>query len=291
MALIAMASARSPGLTTSALALGLSWPKPRRVLLAELDPDGGTIAGARAANPDPGLQTLAAAGRHYLSPGLVTHNLQTLPAGLAVLMSPASPDRCSAALAALNEVGLGETLKAIPDFDVLADCGRIDHASPALPVVQEADAVIFVVRPTLREIVGLRGRLETLELRPTTRAGIVVVKDGPHRVEDVGAAFTLPVIGTLEWEPRAASAINDGRRVLRPSKLLRSAETLAADLVRQVLEREPLLGASTDTRPDRNAIFSPETVSHSPAPVPSPDWTAQGGRPEDQTAARWGAAL
>jgi hypothetical protein len=215
MALLAMASARSPGLTTAALALGLSWPKSRRPLVAELDPDGGTISARHAANPDPGLKTLAAAGRHYLSPALVTSHLQTIHAGLHVLMSPASPDRCTAALGALNPVGLGEVLRAIPNFDVIADCGRIDSSSPALPVVHSADALVLLVRPSLHEIVGLRTRLETLELPQTTWAGIVVVKEGPHSVEDVAAAFTLPVIGTLEWDPRAASAINDGRRLLR----------------------------------------------------------------------------
>jgi hypothetical protein len=293
MALLAMASARSPGLTTAAVTLGLAWPKSRQVFLAELDPDGGTIAGRHAANPDPGLKTLAAAGRHYLSPGLVTSQLQTLPTGLPVLMSPASPDRCTAALGALNPVGLGATLRAIPDFDVIADCGRIDSSSPALPVVREADAVIFVVRPSFQDIIGLRGRLETLELPSTTRAGIVVVKEGPHCVEDVAAAFTLPVVGTLEWDPRAASAINDGRRQLRPSKLIRTAEALAASLVSQLNDQDPLVRVSTgpDAALDPRDAGSPDASSHSPEMIPSPDWTAPGDRALNRPSARWGAAL
>lgn len=293
MVLLAMASARSPGLTTAAVALGLSWPKPHQVFVAEVDPDGGTIAGSHAANSDPGLKTLAAAGRHYLSPGLVTSHLQTLPAGLSVLMSPASPDRCTAALGALNPVGLGETLRTIPDFDVIADCGRIDSSSPALPVIREADAVIFVVRPILREIVGLRGRLETLELPQPTRAGIVVVKEGPYRLEDVAAAFTLPVIGTLEWDPRAASAINDGRRLPGPSKLIRSAEILAAALASQLHGQEPVprVSAEPDTPTEPVEAGLAETVYHSPGAIPSTDWTAPDQRAAGRPTTRWGAAL
>ncbi len=293
MALLAMASARSPGLTTAALVLGMSWPKPGKVIVAELDPDGGTISGRHAANPDPGLKTLAAAGRHYLSPPLVTSHLQTLPTGVPVLMGPASPDRCTAALGALNPVGLGATLREIPGFDIIADCGRIDSSSPALPVVREADAVVFVVRPSLREIIGLRGRLETLELPQTTRAGIVVVNEGPHSLEDVAAAFTLPVIGTLEWDPRAAAAINDGRRLMRPSTLIRSAETLASVIASQLHERErlPQPSSAPSAPPDLRSAGSRETAARSPGTIPSAEWTTSSDRAVHQSTTRRGAAL
>lgn len=284
MALLAMVSARSAGLTTSALALAGSWP--RKVLLAELDPDGGTIAAGRAANADPGLKTLAAAGRHYLSAGLVTSNVQALPGGLEVLMSPASPDRCVAALTALNPVGLGETLKAIPGLDVIADCGRIDSNSPALPVVHQADAVIFVVRPTLGDIVGLRGRLETLDLRPTTRAGIAVVKNGPHDIDDVAAAFRLPVVGSLDWDPRAASALNEGRRVPGRSRLIQAAERLAADLAAQ-LQAVGTADQEVDVRREDPAAPTPSPARGG---VPSPAWTAPGAPASEATSAFRGAA-
>jgi hypothetical protein len=307
MALVALASARSPGLTTSALALALSWPEPGRVLLAELDPDGGTIAERHAANPDPGLNTLAASGRHYLSPGMVTSNLQRLPGGLPVLLSSASPDRCVAALAALNPVGLGETLRDVPGFDVLADCGRIDSNSPALPVLREADAVIFVVRATLEDIVGLRARLETLDLARGTRAGIVVVDSGPHKVEDVAAAFTLPVVGALAWDTRAATALSEGRHVLGSSKLMRSAERLAADLAAQI-GSEMVTGPAADNSgplPPHNAqgmadqgvrvempsSQRPPGPPAVPSSVPSPAWTTPSESVPTRPAASWGATL
>jgi hypothetical protein len=270
---------------------------PRRALLAELDPDGGTIGSARAAAPDPGLKTLAASGRHYLSPGLVASNVQALPNGLLVLMSPASPDRCVAALAALNLVGLGETLRSIAGCDVIADCGRIDSSSPALHVVHEADAVIFVVRPTLVDIVGLRGRLETLDLQPTARAGIVVVKQGPHQVEDVSAAFTVPVVGTLEWDPRAAAALREGRRVLGRSKLMQSAERLAADLASQLVPEGNSAHTESSTAPAAGSGTgqdwreAPSSGRPPPAAsMPSPAWTESQAIP-DRSASRSEAAL
>jgi hypothetical protein len=301
MALVALVSARSPGLTTSALALALSWPEPGRMLLAELDPDGGTIAGRHAANPDPGLNTLAASGRHYLSPGMVTSNLQRLPGGLPVLLSSPSPDRCVAALAALNPVGLGETLRDVPGFDVLADCGRIDSNSPVLPVLREADVVLFVVRATLEDIVGLRARLETLDLADGARAGIVVVDSGPHKVDDVAAAFTLPVVGNLAWDTRAATAICEGRRVLGASKLLRSAEELAAGLAGQVgsevaADRAGSLppvaeSGLSDQGVQIEAPSSPRppVAPASPYTAPSPAWSVSSESVPTQPAASWGA--
>lgn len=278
MALVAFASARSPGLTTSTLALALSWPRP--VLLAELDPAGGTIAGWRAANPDPGLKTLAASGRHYLSPSLVTEHTQSLPNGVMVMMSPPSPDRCAAAFAALNPVGLADTLRSIPDRDVLADCGRIHSNSPALPIVREADAVIFVIRAALVDIVGLRARLETLELQPGFRGGIVVVKGGPLTVEDVAAAFTLPVIGTLEWDPRAASALNEGRLLLGRSKLAPAAHKLADDLSAQ------LPSEATNGRSGQPANQGPSAT-----PIPSAAWNSPTDPQDSWPASTTGAAL
>jgi hypothetical protein len=276
MALIALASARSPGLTTAAVAIASGWPAPRRAVLAELDPDGGTLAGRHAANPEPGLKTLAAAGRHYLSPAMVIESLQHLPAGLPVLLSPPSPDRTVAALAALSPVGLGETLRCLPGFDVLADCGRIDSNSPALPTLREADAVVFVVRSTTEDIVGLRDRLETLDLTSTQlRAGIVVVDSGPHRPGEVAGAFRLPVIGTLDWDPRTAEAICESRRLPHASKLMRSAARVAADLAAQL----PAPAAAVDPRAGLRPYPPPPPPSTG---APSPAW---GSAPTDSP---WG---
>ena len=50
MAVVALGSVRSCGVTTLALALAATWPKERRVLLVEADPAGGTLAAAGQAS-------------------------------------------------------------------------------------------------------------------------------------------------------------------------------------------------------------------------------------------------
>lgn len=269
MALVAFGSVRSPGLTTSVLALAASWPEDRPAILAELDPDGGTIAARRAANPDPGLKTLAACGRHYLSPPMVLDNTQRLSNGTPVLLAPPSPDRTVAALAALTPVGLGEVLRSLPGFDVLADCGRIDSRSPALATMGDADVAIFVIRPTVGDIVGLRDRLETLEVSSARlRAGIVTVGDGPISASEIAETVRLPVISTLEWDSRSADSICEGRRLPPSSKLFRSAQRLAADLAGQlpVLPQPDSLGASP----------TPSILGSDADGQPSPQWAGAG---------------
>jgi hypothetical protein len=132
-----------------------------------------------------------------------------------------------------------------------------------------------VMRAALVDIVGLRARLETLELDPSVRAGIVVVKGGPLALEDVAAAFTLPVVGTLEWDPRAASALNEGRLLLGRSRLAKSAHNLAGDLAAQ------LVSESSHARTGEPADRGP-----SANPVPSAAWNPPSDR---QDADRAGA--
>jgi Flp pilus assembly CpaE family ATPase len=63
VSVVALGAVRSCGVTTLALALAATWPSSRRVLLAELDLAGGTLAAASGWPPEPGLVSLAAAAR------------------------------------------------------------------------------------------------------------------------------------------------------------------------------------------------------------------------------------
>ncbi|HZD68787.1 MAG TPA: hypothetical protein VFA45_07675, partial [Actinomycetes bacterium] len=59
MSVIALAAGKgSRGVTTAALALAATWPAPRRVLLAECDPAGGSLAVRFRLRPTPGLVSL-----------------------------------------------------------------------------------------------------------------------------------------------------------------------------------------------------------------------------------------
>ena len=102
MSVVALGAVRSCGVTTLALALAATWPSSRRVLLAELDPAGGTLAAASGWPPEPGLVSLAAAARRGSDPELVWEHCQELADGTAVLAGPGSADQARSALGMLT---------------------------------------------------------------------------------------------------------------------------------------------------------------------------------------------
>lgn len=234
MSLVAFIAGRSPGLSTAVHALALAWPAPRPALLAELDPSGGTLSARHDLAPEPGLTNLAAAGRRGLSPETVLRHCRRLPSGVIALVSPVSPDRATSALTVLGRE-LGDVLEAIPETDVLADCGRFDRRSPARDLVQAARFVVLVITPSVEGVAHAQARLEALSPAPG-RLAVLTIGSRPYRPDEVGAALQLPVVGALAHDPTAAGVLNGARpgraQPPRRSDLRQSAALLARDLFR-----------------------------------------------------------
>ncbi|MHB1431512.1 MAG: hypothetical protein ACYCVZ_05280 [Streptosporangiaceae bacterium] len=164
MAMYALISPNgSPGVTTSALALALSWPGP--VILAECDPAGGAILAGLFAGHLPGsgglLGLALAAGRAGdIARGELPGQLASLDEGgdrlfLAGLSDPRQAVGVTPAWPAIA-AGL-----VAADRDVIADCGRLDPG-PHRPaaVLERAELVVMVLRPTLRQVASALPRLE-----------------------------------------------------------------------------------------------------------------------------------
>src|SRR5581483_1729364 len=117
----------APGTTTAAVALALA--AGDGALVVEADAAGGDIA-ARAGLPlEPGLLTMAAAGRHGGSAASLRP--QCLPSGVDAVVAPTSPDQAAAALGAIAD----RLVSATRHRDVVCvDCGRWSPVT-AVPVV------------------------------------------------------------------------------------------------------------------------------------------------------------
>lgn len=237
MAVVAFASAKgSPGVTTAVAALAATWPAERDLVVAELDPAGGDLAVRLDLAAEPGLVTLAAAGRRELGHRTLLAHMQSL-AGLTgdggaarrVLLGPVSADQASASLAALRG-GLAPALAAL-DADVLVDCGRLDPASSAYDVAIAADLLVMVTRPVVADVHHLSARLASAK---AAAVSLLVVGDRPYPVAEVAATVGASPLGSLPVDARAAAALNDGgpgsARLLRRSQLLRVARSLAEGL-------------------------------------------------------------
>ena len=230
MSLVVLTSLKnSPGVTTTALALGAVWPPERRVLVAELDPAGGDLVNRFRLPGEPGLLTLAAAARRHDPSQRVWQCCQRLPGGLAVLTGPENAEQARNAMAT---PGLPEAFSGM-DADVLADCGRSDPGSPALEVARHADVVVLVVRPVYAELKRLVGALPRLR-QIGSRLAVVLIGKGKYPPAEVAGALGVEVLGALPFDPQGAAILGGApttKGALRRSPLLRYAHGLVPVLL------------------------------------------------------------
>lgn len=244
MAVIVLAGpGGSPGVTTTALALGLCWP--RDVVVAECDPAGGSVLAGLwrgQAAGGPGLLRLALAAQRDPRAAAAAVREEALPltarpGGPLVLPAPPGPApgrQIAAAWPALAGAF------ADAGVDVLADAGRIDDGTPLAPLLAGAAQVLMVCRPTVRQAAAARPRLEALAAMRAAAppAELILVGQGPYGTDGprvMAGALEAGVRGRLPSDPAAASALSDGtepRRGFAQSPLMRAAAVLAAGLAR-----------------------------------------------------------
>ncbi len=213
----------SPGTTTSALALALTWP--RHVLLADCDRDpshavlAGWLRGLDAGGR--GLPSVAQAHRERrpLADELWLHTLALTGSGgvdRRFLPGFATPQ----AVALFDGVWgpLVDAFRALDAMgvDVVVDAGRVGPRGLAADVVAGADVVVAVTGSHLRSLAALRLHLPTVQdqlrrLPTEVPLGLCVVGPGrPYGTDEIARQFGVDVWGTLPWDARAAAVLLDG---------------------------------------------------------------------------------
>lgn len=252
MALISLVSAGgAPGVTTTAVALTLTWPGT--VLLAECDMTGASVLpglfnGHIAA--DRGILHLALAVAE--NPALAQAALREQTVALdeagerPLLPGPVDPFQARAIdAAAWEDIA---TLLAAQQGEVIADVGQVlaDERYP-VGLLAAADMIVMVMRPTVRQIAAAQPRLAQLRqaLGESARFALCLIGRGAYSAGEIRKAlgpFAATVL--LPDDPRSARRLSDGdatgRRDLRTSELLVQARPAARTL------REALLGQTPD---------------------------------------------
>jgi MinD-like ATPase involved in chromosome partitioning or flagellar assembly len=259
MSVLAFASVKgSPGTTTAVLTMAAVVPPDRDVLVVEADPDGGSLAARFGLDPEPGLSSLAAAGRRGLAGEQIDRHTQMLGGGLPVLVAPSDAAETSRAL----EVAGAQLTGALATYprDVLIDVGRLRPGSSAAVLAARAEAVVLVVRPRLDELQHLVPRLKALDAAGV-RPVVLLVGERPYSPAEVAASVPAPVLGALADDPTAARVLRgDGGSMakLRRSLLIRSAREIAPQVFGDVSAEPP----SPRIAPD------PPHSAEDPAPSP-----------------------
>ncbi|MFE7909769.1 hypothetical protein [Streptomyces albogriseolus] len=260
MGVIALAGCSgAPGVTTSALALLLSWPlEPgRRMILAECDPDGGAVLHGLlqgTLGDRYGLRNLSVAARKGEFGEAFWRQLIDLSSedGKAEsprdrLLLPGITDPAQAASLSSVWKGLATMFRGIDadhGHDVLVDLGRRGATGPSGVLAGQADLVLVVVRNTLRCLQAAQGRVGELEER-VGNVGLLVVDEGPYPAGEVQRVLQVPVVATLPYAPKEARVLSDGveqPRHFTKSALMKAARTASTLLAQRAAVRRARLG-------------------------------------------------
>lgn len=237
MAVIALASASgSPGVTTCALGLAMTWPRP--VVLVDADPTGGSgiLAGylQGAVQPVGGLLDVVM--------GMRTGPVQVRPEHLM----PLSGDRVRL-LAGIRSHAQAKSLPALWEpllgalrqlgrtgQDVIVDCGRLGLTGSPEPLLRGADAPILVTHSSLSGLAAARSWVESLRVEAPALGAAVVDAGRPYSNREITKWLRIPVLADVQWDPLAAAVFSDGGvrpRRFDSSGLLRSLRA-CGDVIR-----------------------------------------------------------
>jgi hypothetical protein len=260
MAILLLSSTSgSPGVTTLAVGLALTWPRP--ILLADCDPGAhqSILAGYLAGRSANGKGLLRVAEAHRDRRPLREAVLdQTLPLSAEEesrrLFLPGFTRPGSAMHFGGVWEDLAEALDRLGDvdIDVIIDCGRLGPYGLPAALLERSALTAVIVRSTLRSIMSARAHRPTLHDHPrftsTDRGhlGLIVVGEGqPYRRGEIAKALELPVITSIAHDSKAAAHLSDGRprhRRFDSSPLMRSIRDASSQLSNTLQRSADLVG-------------------------------------------------
>jgi hypothetical protein len=198
--LVAVASLKSGGATTFAAALAAVWPG-EPALLIEADAAGGDLGGWHRLPDSPGLASLANACRsgHV---DLAEHTTR-LPFGIDAVLAAAGRPQASAAVALLADTEPARWAKELP---TVLDIGRLEPGSPALPLLELADAVLVVAGGDVLSLL----RVSMADI-PADRTLLVTIGRLAFPCEHVARMVPLPLAAEMPWDRYSAEVIAGSR--------------------------------------------------------------------------------
>jgi hypothetical protein len=257
------------------------------------------------------LVTLAAATRRDPEEGEVWQHSQLLPGKLPVIAAPPDADRSRTALAALMPGREGErdylrSVANLPGVTVIADCGRLDPGSAALPVVRAADVLLLISRAHPDDLAHLAYRLRSLaeaarhpalllfgpgHTPAEVQRGLGVLPLGRVPLDPSGAAVLRGEGSTLRWRRQGPARSAVGRSASRVATLLATAGPRTA--VFELNAGQPALpqpraeAANPPQAPPQPAWVDPALVPGVPAGPVSPHGIRPAPQPAGEALGRW----
>lgn len=244
----------SPGVTTTALGLALTWPTDVLVSDCDRDPSQSIEAGH--------LRGMSTGGRGLA--GIARAHRERRPLGDEVMAQTVALDAGEhprrrflpgfshpAAANVFDPIwpDLAQTFAEVSasGTDVLVDAGRVGRSGLPAPLLASCDMVLMVVRSSLRSLAAARlhlgGLVEQVEAEATrAEVGLCLIGAGmPYGEREIAEQFRVPVLVGISYSPAHAAVLSDGAPVPRrhdDGALLRSYRSAAQALQGGLLQRE-----------------------------------------------------
>lgn len=238
MSMVVLASASgSPGVSTTALGLAVTWPRP--VLLVEADPTGGSafLAGffRGQLTHHQGLVDLAWAHREGLLAETLPRLTVPVPDSQVQLLAGVRTHSQSRSVAPVWDE-LAVTLRGLAGTgqDVIVDAGRLGLAGSPEPLIAAADLMLLCLRTDLVALSAARSWVETLAAQfqavaAEPRLRLLLIGGGrPYTAREVGKVLPAPVTATVAWDARSAAVWSHGTATPRKFDRARLPRSLRA---------------------------------------------------------------
>lgn len=260
MALIVLTSASgSPGVTSTALGLAMTWPRP--VILVDADPTGaraipaGYFGGAQLPNDHTIIDLAVSHRQGTLAEDLPLMLIPVPCTGVQLLSGPQNHYQARA-LDSLWEP-LGGVFKSLERTgqDVIVDAGRLGLEGFAMKLTTQADLALLVTRSNLPALVAASSWATTLR-ESFTRAGaldslgVLAVGPGkPYDNREIAKVLERPVIASVAWDPSSAEVYTYGAkppRKFEASNLTKSLRAAVQSVLACVTRSRAQLGVATE---------------------------------------------
>lgn len=251
MAILSLFSvAGAPGVTSTALALTLAWPRP--AVLVDGDPAASkaVLAGwLQGQTPhDRSLVDLAIAHNHGELADALAAVMLELPGPahrwlIPGIQSPLQARTVEPLWPALLDAFIDMDASGV---DVIIDVGRLGMNHAPMRAIRTADVALLVTRTTLPAVVAAAAWLpiltDVVEVADTSRLALGLVGAGkPYGAREVSKSLgNTPVLANLAWDPATADCFSLGKaagRGFHSSALVRSATSAAESLAGLVSTR------------------------------------------------------
>jgi hypothetical protein len=267
MALITLCSVKgAPGVTSAALAMTLTWPRP--ALLVEADTAGGSSVMAGffrgQVSQERSLLSLAIAAPHSSIEQVLWSQCIQLPGSESKSLLSAPPTVTQARLTKRIWVELADVLSGLDrgGVDVIVDAGRLSTAGAAMPLIERSDAILLTTTgglPALHSALGsvafLQNHLDTTGTGADALGLLLRTGDvGAYGRSQVASTLQAPVLASLPDAPGDARVYSHGLKADRRhdhSDYLRSVRRAGVS-VRELI----------DTRGERLRRPSAEEPAH-----------------------------